>query len=251
MKNKVTTLNGTDQAPKFQFVWSNDGTKVYFIQGDKSDTIDSINISDGAITKVYSDSLTSKSDLRLSADGKKVLFSVGKEGTTSYTDADKTDVTGIDLTNTENQLYVVDLTASELKAVQLTSTTDNKVFPAFLMNGNIVYTSYDSDGVKLPVLNVIGADNVISPLVIDKDIVTTEVTATGKVLIVANEKNGYQTIYEVNTTSKKLTKLAQTKLQISSMSVSIDGKSMAITVPGENGDHVMVLKNGQFEEITK
>ena len=251
LNNKISALNANDDSPKFDFIWSNDGTKVYFITGTKMDAIASININDGAINPINSDKLTSKADLTLSPDGKKLLYTAGKEGTTNYTDLDKTDVTDIDLTNTERQLYVVDMTAAEIQSVALTTTPDNKAFPAFLPNGNIVLSSYDPDGVKLPILNVIGAENAIASLVTGKDIATATVTAQGKLIIVVNEKNGLQTIYEVNTTSKALTKLAQTKLEISSVSVSADGKRMAFTVPGQNGDRVMVINNGQLESVTK
>ncbi|WP_066250177.1 TolB family protein [Neobacillus drentensis] len=251
LNNKISTLNANEDSPKFNFVWSKDGTKVYFILGTKMDSIASINIKDGAINPINSDKLTSKADLTLSPDGKKLLYTAGKEGTTNYTDPDKTDVTDIDLTNTESQLFVVDMTAAEVQSVALTTTPDNKAFPAFLPNGNIVYTSYDADGVKLPILNVIGAKNAIASLVTGRDIATATVSAKGKLIIVVNEKDGLHTIYEVNTTSLAITKLAQTKLEISSVSVAPDGKRMAITVPGQNGDRVMVINNGQFESVTK
>lgn len=248
---KDATLNSTDTNSKFDFVWSNDGTKVYFIAGSSMTDVDCINLSDGSITTLYTDSNTSKADLALSADGKKLIYTVGKTGTTVYTDSNDTNVSGIDLSNTETQLYSLDLTAAQIAPVQLTTSNDNKVFSAFLPNGNIVYTSYDSSGTALPVLNMIDTSNVISPLVSNMDIATTDVTAQGNIIIVVNEKNGYQAIDEVDPTTKQITQLAQTKLEITSISFSADGKQMAITVPGKAGDVVMVLNNGQFDELSK
>ncbi|MED3561616.1 stalk domain-containing protein [Bacillus xiapuensis] len=249
--NKVTTLNNTDDAPKLGFVWSKDGGTVYCISGDKSNNIDAIKISDGSITSVYSDSLNAKSDLKISQDGKKLIYTVGKEGTTVYTDDDKTDVSDIDLTGTESQLYVVNLSNAEVQATALTSTPDNKLFSTFMKNGNIIYTSYTTDDDTLPVLNMINSQNIITPLVTNKDILSTVVTVQGKVLFIAEEDNGYRSIYEVNPNTRKLTRIVQTKLNISALSVSPDGKSIAVSVSGDHGDRTMILKNGQFEILTK
>ncbi|OIK16351.1 hypothetical protein BIV60_04885 [Bacillus sp. MUM 116] len=249
--NKVTTLNNTDDAPKLGFVWSKDGGTVYCISGDKSNNIDAIKISDGSITSVYSDSLNAKSDLKISQDGKKLIYTVGKEGTTVYTDDDKTDVSDIDLTGTESQLYVVNLSNAEVQATALTSTPDNKLFSTFMKNGNIIYTSYTTDDDTLPVLNMINSQNIITPLVTNKDILSTVVTVQGKVLFIAEEDNGYRSIYEVNPNTRKLTRIVQTKLNISALSVSPDGISIAVSVSGDHGDRTMILKNGQFEILTK
>lgn len=248
---KVTILNREDDAAKFEFTWSPDGTKIFFIHGDKSDKISSININDGSISKVYQDSFAYKSDLRLSPDGKKILYSVGKEGTTKYSDEKNTDVDGIDLTDTEAQLYLLPFEGSEIKPIQITNSKDNKVFPSFLRNGNIVFTSYDIEGNKLPILYVVDSNNLSSSLVSNKDIISSAVTAQGKIMILTAENNGMFKISEVDVASKKVTEIAQTKLELTSFSVSNDGKSIAVTTPGENGEKIMVLRNGSFEPLTK
>ncbi|MBY0122885.1 stalk domain-containing protein [Bacillus sp. S/N-304-OC-R1] len=248
---KVNVLNEEDDAAKFEFVWSPDGTKIFFIHGDKSDKISSINIHDGSISKVYQDSFAYKSDLRLSPDGKKLLYSVGKEGTTKYSDDKNTDVDGIDLTDTEAQLYVLPLEDSEIKPIQITNSKDNKVFPSFLKNGNIIFTSYDIEGNKLPILYQVDSKNQSTSLVSNKDIISSVVTAQGKIMILTAESNGMFMISEVDVASKKLIEIAQTKLVLTSFSVSNDGKSIAVTTPGENGEKIMVLSNGSFEPLTK
>ncbi len=249
--NKTVILNDQDDNEKFEFVWSKNEDKVYFFNGKDTDKIYNVNVKDGALTKVYADAFKYKSDLHLSNDGQKLIYSVSNEAKTNYTDSDNTDVSDIDLTDTEPQLFSLDLNAAELKPLQLTVTKDNKVFVNLLNNGNVVYTSYSTDSNVMPVLYMIDQSNKVLPLVTNKDIIQTVVTAQGKLFILVAEKNGYQVIYEVNASTKALTKVAQTKLELTSFSVSIDGKRMAVTSPGKNGDVLMVVKNGFFEAVTK
>lgn len=253
MAKKVHSLNVHDDSVKVDFVWSNDGQVVYFIQGEKSDAISSINLSTGTIKEIFKDKLSYKADLRLSLDGKKLLYTVGKEGNTSFTEGENPDVDNIDLTGTEDQFYVINLEDTKPAGVALTTSTDNKISPAFLQNGSVVYLSADPNSDSLPQLKVIsgnGKDVKVSTLVEDKDIITFRVTAQGKIMLLA-EVNGYSVIYDVNPDTKELKKVAQSKLPLTSFAVSNDGKSIAATTPGKNGDVVVIYKNGMFEAITK
>lgn len=247
---KVKDLNVTDDAMKAEFVWSNDGQKVYFLEGDKTDKVASINVADGAITIIPSDSLGYKSDLHLSVDGTKLLYVVAKEAVTTN-DQNTGEVSNIDVTGTEPQIYVLDLTAPTPTPVAVTTTTDNKVFPGFLANGNIVYVSADPDTDNLPELKMVDENGTVTALVSNKDIISSEVTSNGDVMILVAESNGYSVIYKVNPTTKKLTKVAYTKLKLNSFSISNDEKSIAATTSGVNGDAVVILKNGVFEVLTK
>jgi dipeptidyl aminopeptidase/acylaminoacyl peptidase len=234
-----------------EFVWSQDGQKVYFLKGDKTDVVSAINVVDGSITKVYEDKLTYKSDLRLSVDGKKLLYVVGKEGATKNTEGDNPELDYIDLTDTEQQIYVINLEDAEPKAVAVTTTKDNKVFPNFLANGNIVYVSADPESDKLPELKTINSENVVSTLISNKDIVDLFVTSKGELMILATESNGYSVIYEWNSATKTLKNIAQTKLELTSFSVSNDGKSIVATTPGTQGEKLVQFKNGVMELLTK
>ena len=101
VSKKAKKLNEEENDSKSDFVWSKDGKKAYFIQGDKLQKVGSINIADGAVTTIPSDSLNHKSDLRLSVDGNKLLYTVAKEGVTKNTE-DGSDVENIDMTGTEH-----------------------------------------------------------------------------------------------------------------------------------------------------
>ena len=225
--NKKTTLNGEDDSVKSEFVWSHDGKTVYFLQGDKSEKVGSITIADGKVTTIASDSLNYKSDLHLSADGKKLLYTVAKEGVTTNNEATG-EVDNIDITGTEPQIYVVNLTDAKPAGVAVTTTTDNKLFPAFLGNGNIVYVSAEEDDAKLPQLKMIDKNGQVTTLISNKNITSAYVTSKGVPFISVAEKNGYA-IYKVFPTTKTLTKSVDSKVKLNSFTISNDGKSIAAT----------------------
>lgn len=245
---KTTTLNGEDDSVKSEFVWSHDGKKVYFLQGDKSEKIGSINLADGKVTTIASDTLNYKSDLHLSADGKKLLYTVAKEGVTTNNEAGE--VENIDITGTEPQIYVVNLTDAKPAGVAVTTTTDNKLFPAFIGNGNIVYVSAENDDAKLPQLKMIDKNGKVTTLISNKNIISAYVTPNGVPFISVAEKNGYA-IYKVFPTTKTLTKSVDSKVKLNSFTISNDGKSIAATTPGVKGDAVLVLQNRNLQFLTK
>ena len=114
-----------------------------------------------------------------------------------------------------------------------------------------MYLSAEVDNDNLPELKMIKEDKTVETLVSDKDILSSVVTADGEVFILVAESNGYSVIYKVDSATKKLTKIAQTKLKLNSFSVSNDEKSVVATTPGVNGDTVIVIKNGVSEVLNK
>ena len=249
--NKVNELNLKDDSVKLEFVWSQDGQKVYFIQGSSSEAVSFINVVDGSIKKIVDDKVNYKTDLRLSMDNKKLLYLVGKDGATKNSDGDNPEVISIDLTDTEQQIYVINLEDAEPKAMSVTTTKDNKVFPGFLANGNIVYVSAEAESDKLPEVKTISPENVVSTLIPSKDIKDLFVTTKGELMILVKESNGYSVIYEWDAVSKKLKNISQTKLELTSFSVSNDGKSIVATTPGTIGEKLVLFKNGLMETLTK
>ncbi|KZZ85029.1 stalk domain-containing protein [Bacillus sp. SJS] len=240
-----------DDDIKVDFVWAQDGKKAYFIKGEKNDKVFSVDIATGALKEIPSDTKIYKTDLRLSADGSKLLYVVSKEAETKTTDTGDggTDVTDILTEGTEPQFYTIDLTAKTPAAAAVTTTKDNKVYPSFLKDGSIVYLSAMPDSEDLPVLTMVRADNTVSQLVKDKDILFVTVTQEGKLMILTSENN-MSVIYEVNPSDMKLTKIASTPLEITSFAVSKDGQVVA-TAPGLYGERLVVWKDGSFKIVTK
>ncbi|MCD7034480.1 hypothetical protein LRR81_09540 [Metabacillus sp. GX 13764] len=241
-------LSAEEDSIKTEYVWAADGSKVYMFQNDKADQIGMLDLTTGTATKVFADSLAYKSDLKLSADGKKLLYVVGKEGKTTNT-TDGTDVDNIDMTGTEPQVYVIDLTAKEIKPEAVTTGTENKVSPVFLQDGSIIYISSNPDSeTELPVLKKINADKSETALVSNKDIISLQQNEEGKLFILTAEAAG-SAVYEVDTASKKLTQLMKTPAELTSINVSKEG--IAATTAGLAGDKVVLYVNGKLADLTK
>ncbi|WML47120.1 stalk domain-containing protein [Neobacillus sp. PS3-34] len=244
-------LNSDNDAYKANFIWSADGSKVFFLQGDTSAIISSVSIIDGTITKILDDKKDYKSDLRVSQDGKKLVYTLGNTAVTKYTDDAKTDVSDIDTTNTDPQLFLADLTASTLAPVAITASTENKNFASILADGSVIYLGDNTeDENKLPVLYKISSDGkTASTLVDDKEINSVQVSAQGNIFILVEEQDGSSGIYQLNGTS--LVKKATFKDTISTFSVSPDETKFALTVSNDNGDHIEIFKNGNSDRLTK
>ncbi|AZB44568.1 hypothetical protein CEF21_21025 [Bacillus sp. FJAT-42376] len=240
-----------DDDIKVEFVWAADGKRAYFIKGEKNDKIFSVDVATGELKEVPSDKNIYKTDLKLSADGTKLLYVMGLEAKTETTDtADGgTDVTDIKTDGSEPQIYTIDLKAEKPAAAALTATKDNKVYADFLKDGSIVYLSAMAESDDMPVLTMIRPDNSVAQLVKDKDITFITVTSEGKLMFIAAENN-MSVIYEVNPSDMKLTKVASTPLEITSLAVSKNGQ-VAATAPGLYGERLVVWKNGSFEIVTK
>ncbi len=89
---------GDDDEVKTDLVWSSDSRLLYCIYGSNNDAIAVVSVDTGVINKLLDDKVKYKTDLRLSPDGTKLLYTVANEGKTNYTDDQKTDVDSIDTT---------------------------------------------------------------------------------------------------------------------------------------------------------
>ncbi|MFD1904466.1 stalk domain-containing protein [Paenibacillus rhizoplanae] len=62
---------GKDTSVKTDIVWSSDGKTLYFVQGDKQEKLAQISVETGEVKALLEDKVENKSELRISADGKK------------------------------------------------------------------------------------------------------------------------------------------------------------------------------------
>jgi len=240
---------GTDDDIKVELTWSPDGSTIYFFKGSSSDIIASINVQTGAITEIVNDKVKYKSDLRLSDDGKKIIYTAAKEATANYTDDSKTEIDTIDTTGTEPQLYIVDLTTVDKKPIAVTTDTNNKTFSSFA-GDTIVYLSANPDDESaLPVLKAIVAGT-------ERNMATnmniTYVATKGNIVFVlVEEKNGSYSIYRATAPQAQWTRIFNTKTTITSISPSPFSNSIAVTIPTNEGEKVAVIMNNQLIDITK
>lgn len=240
---QVRTL-GSDTTVKTDLTWSADGSKIYFIQGDKQEKISYISVDTGKVTEVLADKVENKSDLQVSADEKKLVYLVNFTGV-AKTDADGTeDSLTIDYSGADSQVFTLDLGTKGAKPAQLTKSKDNKLNPSFLSDGSVVYVSADPEGNNGGVLKSISADGkTTSDLVKDIDVSLSVLTEKGKLLVVGTASDDSSRVYEVN--GSATTQLYSTPGTISEVVTSGDGKLAVI----EDGS-VRIVQDGKATALT-
>ncbi|MBP2000432.1 Tol biopolymer transport system component [Paenibacillus shirakamiensis] len=247
LANGLAKQVGADSSTKTDLIWSADGKKIYFIQGDKQEKISYITVEDGKITELLADKVENKSDLQVDATDKKIAYLVNVTGV-AKNDADSTeDSLTIDYTGAGAQVYSLDTVTKGAKPVQLTKTTDNKLLPSFLSDGSLVYVSADPDDkAGIGSLKNISVDGTkTTDLVKDIDVTLDVVTREGKLIVAGIKADGKTGVFEVSATGTK-TELYNTADDVSEVAVSKDGKLVLIS-----GGKVVIVQGNKGIELTK
>ncbi|MGO4376365.1 TolB family protein, partial [Paenibacillus sp. MCAF20] len=107
LNSKESKQVSTDSSIKNELQWSQDGTALFFLQGDKNSIIAKVNLADGTVSKVLEDKVDYKANLDVSADGTKFAFTVNKQPkVTADSNVDVAlDDVAIDAAGTEAQVY--------------------------------------------------------------------------------------------------------------------------------------------------
>jgi Tol biopolymer transport system component len=263
LESKQTTkVSGDDHAIKSELQWAPAGDKLYYLEGDKTNVVAELTISTGKIKKIVNDNVNYKSNLRVSNDGVKFLYTVTPEGkitadSISEETADKAADANIkvDTAGTETQLYVYYNGSS--KPEQIAKTKDNKSFADMLPDRTVVYVSTDVENEeKLPVIKVItnnGKDT--KDLVSDLGIMQSLVTGDGRLVVLAVDQSGKKAIYEINASTGEKKKLYDADDSVNQLFYSSNGKHLAVSMTGDEGDKVGVLIPGynsySLDDITK
>ncbi|ASA23832.1 stalk domain-containing protein [Paenibacillus donghaensis] len=244
LNNGVIRTLGTDNSVKTDLVWSQDGTKILFIQGDKQEKIASISVETGEVKSVLADKVENKSELRISADGKAAVYIVNVTGV-AKNDADSTeDSLTVDFSKAGEQLFKLDLTAKDAKPAALTTTPDNKLYPEILADGSIVYLSADPEGNTANTLKTIQADGTIVDFALDAE-ATWSTGVNGGLVVSGLTADGGTIIYSI--TNGARTELFRTAEDVSEAAVSQDGSKLAVV----SGGLVWTVENGKATQLTK
>lgn len=236
---------GTDTSVKTDLVWSQDGKKIYFIQGDKQEKIAWISVETGVVTPVLQDKVENKSELRLSSDEESVVYIVNVTGV-AKNDADSTeDSLTVDFSKAGEQLYKLALTTEDAEPEALTTALDNKLYPEILANDTVVYLSADPDGNAANTLKSIGTDGAITDIVLDVEVFWSAAVASGLV-VSGTAADGSTTIYSIDA-SGSTTVLFHTDEEVSEVAVSQDGSKLAFVSDGK----VFLIQNGTALQLTK
>ncbi|BFH61056.1 stalk domain-containing protein [Paenibacillus azoreducens] len=235
---------GSDTSVKMDLVWSADGKKIYFVQGDKQEKISYISIDTGKITELVADKVENKSEVRISADEKKIAYIVNVTGV-AQSDKDSTEESlKIDYSGAGEQIYTLDLGVKDAKPAALTTSGDNKLYPAFLSDGSVAYLSADSNDNAKGAIKAVGADGKIRDVIADVD-VTLSAAVNGNVVATGIAADGSNKVYSVVAGAK--TELYSTKSDITDLAISADGSYVAIVADGK----IILIQNGKAIEITK
>jgi len=218
---KTSTKISSDDSIKPELVWSADSSVIYFLQGDKGTVIAKLDPAVGKISKVLDDKVEYKANLEVSADGKTFTYTVTKPGAV-VADSSKpveSDDVAIDMKGTEPQIYMYkdDPSIKDNKAVQLTTSTDDKVFiHAAPDASNITYVSVSSDAAEKSTLIAVGSDKTVKTLFNERDIYEA-VLSDGKWYLLTEGNGSNQFVYEVNPatgTAKQLYTLSESVTEI-------------------------------------
>ncbi|MGD8188383.1 stalk domain-containing protein [Brevibacillus ginsengisoli] len=259
LASKTVKKVSEDKSIKSELQWSNDGSKLYFLQGDKTAVIAEISIADGKITPLVDDKVNYKSDLQVTADGKKFVYVVSKDGKLTADSVKEDDQASVDnakvtldLAGTEPQIFVFDPTVKDAKAVQVTKGTDNKVFTKLLQDSRIVYVSADTEKENQPpVLKSVSLDGKETKDLITDLSVLQSTVIDGHVYVLAADASGKKAVYTVDAATGSKQKKWDVPENTQLVSLSADGKQLAVSLSTENGESLAVLTDQGFRAVTK
>lgn len=244
-----------DDSSKYELQWSQSGDSLFFFEGSNSEIIAKITLANNTPTKaptqVLTDGVKYKTDLRVSADGNVVMYSVTNAAVSSGSDQ-----TDIDTTGTQPQIFVFDTTVGkDAKPQKLTTTTDNKVYSGFVTSSGSItgyeYLSSTDDDNSVPVIKYIGKDLSITNIVPTNLTILQTVSYSGKLMLLAVDANGKKGLYTLDINTYSVKKVCDVTDSVSKIFISSDGSSIAAEISTTNGTAVCVLNQNKLNGITK
>ncbi|MGO4538861.1 hypothetical protein AB4Z33_09060 [Paenibacillus sp. 2TAB19] len=251
LNSKESKQVSTDSSIKNELQWSQDGTALFFLQGDKNSIIAKVNLADGTVSKVLEDKVDYKANLDVSADGTKFAFTVNKQPkVTADSNVDVAlDDVAIDAAGTEAQVYFYNAAAADNKPAQLTKDTDDKVFIELSADGSKVYyvsvTADDASIGKAASVSTAGTDAASTSVFAQKDVYQLAQGADRLYLLTSNDDSS-NAVYEVDALIGGNKLLAAISDSVSEIIVSRHGH-LAALIDGQ----LAVSVNGQWKNITQ
>jgi len=244
LKSKASRLITNDASIKPELVWSADSSAIFFLQGDKGTVIAKLNLADGSITKVVEDKVDYKENLSVSNDGKRFVYTVTTLGTvTSDTTNIDEDNVSIDFSSNQTQIYSYNSEESKPAAVQLTASSDDKVFVLSNDGQKAYYVSIPSTDDKAVLLSVDSSQKA-AKVFADYD-VEQALLSGGVLYVLAAQDDSSSVIYSISTMTGKQTKLYTVPADVTSITVA--GSQIAIVQDGV----VKVNAGDSWRSVTK
>ena len=243
---KITTTADA----KVQMTWSSDDQAIYYLMGEKIDTIVKYNLIEKKSITVLADKVPYKSDLAVSKNGATVAFLVAKAGKTD-------DAAGytVDTKGTEPQLYFLNTTVEKAVPVQVTSNTDNKMYGTFLSNGSYVYISSDTeDKTNHSEIRQVSADGKTDVVLFGAMYVTylsvdenDQILVKGNQLSTADDGLGRVKLLSNKGVSSELVTLGEEVLEVN----AVKGTQIAVLVEKGDKQAIAVVNGAQLVLLTQ
>ena len=240
-----STKISTDTTIKKELQWSADGSKLFFLQTDKGSIICEMNPTDGKITTVLDDKVDYKANLSVSNDGKKFVYTVTKAGTTVADGSkavDLDDVT-IDVSATDPQVFRYDSSVAGSKAVQLTRSTDDKVFVGINADASEAYYVKSGTATTNSIVVAVNAAGETRAVYADRDVLEA-VYSNGKLYVMTVGSSDTNTVFEIDpaTKAKKLVY----NVSDATTQIIVSGSNIALEQDGK----IIVYVDGGWKALT-
>lgn len=237
---------GADTSVKTDLAWTADGKKIYFIQGDKQEKISCVSVDTGQMTEILADKVENKSEVRVSADEKKIAYIVTATGV-AQNDKDSTeDSLKIDYSGAGEQIYTLDLGVKDAKPAALTASGDNKLYPAFLGNGSVAYLSADPEQANAKgAIKAVSASGGTRDLIADADFFLSASSPSGHLAAAGVAADGSWKVYALVSGVK--TEVYATQADVTGLAISENGTRVAVVADGK----VILVQNGKTDQLTK
>jgi WD40 repeat protein len=235
----------TDTTVKTDLVWSPDGASVYFVQGDNQEKLSVLQLNTGSITNLLNDKVNYKSELRVSADAKRLLYIVNVTGVATNDSNSTEESLTIDYSKAGSQLLQLALDTKDAKPVVLASGKTNKLYPQILKDGTAAYIRTDPDAAN-PVgsLQLVSAPDKAVAAAADLDAEEATLTPTGELVVTGLDKSGQSQIVLVQPDGS--TKKLAASTDISGVVSSADGRLVAL-----NGGKVVLVSATGLDALTR
>lgn len=235
--NERTNQISKDTTSKSELQWGAKDDKLYYIAGDKSNIIAQMNVTDGKITVLNDDKVEYKSDLSVSPDGSKLVYAVTKTAVFSET----SDSMKVDTTGTEPQIFLLDLSVSGPKPVQLTNDKELKSSIQLLQDGKVIYVGAEATENSAFGLKILGNQGRTLNLVYDLNAMHVQVLGDGRVFALGTTANT-KAIYEINPDTAKKVPVAIIDDSVTDFVMSQDGTQILVTASNEAGESIYLLE---------
>jgi hypothetical protein len=248
LSTKQSKAVSADSSIKNELQWSADGSSLYFLQGDKGSVIAKLNVADGSVTKVLDDKVDYKTNLRPSGSGSQFIYTVSKIGKVTADDKKDVDLddVAIDLNGTEPQIFYFDAAAKDAKAVQLTTSKDDKVFLELTADGSkAFYVNASDDAAILSGLMFVTSGSKQAASVFNEQDVYQAVASGGKIYVLASGKGTVNGIYEIDQASGAKKLLYTVPGSVSE--IIVNGSSVAII----DGGVLKVEQSGKWKALSR